>query len=123
MFVNKLELVLEGDRAEIGQLIFLRFMVCCIRSTPRPAAYAPVPERLFEWGDIVESPLAPDTELCSALRSLAGQFLGSVPKGPRYPTVLQWLGRNPSVTPCRILDHQPKQFPAPSPDESVLCHP
>lgn len=110
---------------------------------PRHAAavaYDEVPERLFEWVDIVESLLAPhddvflvihgeygyewtDAELCSALRSLAGRFMGSVPKGPRYPSILEWLGRNPSVTSCRILDDEPKQFPAPPPDELLLCHP
>lgn len=98
------------------------------------------PARLFEWVDILEALLAPhedvfvvahshwrqeltDGELAEALRPLKHRFLGSVPRGPRYPGIRAWLQRNPSVQAYRILDDQPHEFPSPPPAQLLVCHP
>ena len=102
--------------------------------------FGDVPVRLFEWLDVLEALLAPhedvfvvlhshwrhemtDGELAAALRCIGDRFLGSVPKGPRYSGILQWLAKNPSVSSFRILDDQASEFPQPPPAELVLCHP
>lgn len=98
------------------------------------------PARLFEWLDVLEALLAPhddafvvvhsrwrsewtDSELAMPLQRLGSRFLGSVPKGPRYASILQWLERNRSVSSYRILDDEAKEFPHPPPAQLVLCHP
>jgi hypothetical protein len=110
---------------------------------PQRAADVPfgaVPARLFEWVDVLEALLAPhddafvvvhsrwrhewtDAELARCLPTLGSRLLGSVPKGPRYPAICQWLARNPSVRSYRILDDEAKEFPDPPPSQLVLCHP
>jgi len=110
---------------------------------PQGAANVPfgvVPERLFEWVDILEALLAPhedaflvvhshwrheytEGEIAAALHPLRPRLLGCVPKGPRYESIRQWLARNRSVDSFRILDDEPKEFPEPPPAELVLCHP
>jgi hypothetical protein len=110
---------------------------------PRHARYVPfgtVPSRLFEWLDILEALLAPhddvfvvvhsdwrhewtDGELVAALGGLAPRVLGTVPKGPTYPSILQWLRRHPTITSYLLLDDDAKAFPDPPPPELILCHP
>jgi len=102
--------------------------------------FGTVPERVFEWVDVLELLLAPhddvfvvvhtrwrnewtDGELALPLQRLGSRFLGSVPKGPRYASILQWLQRNRSVSSFRILDDDAREFPDPPPAQLVLCHP
>jgi hypothetical protein len=110
---------------------------------PQRAAAVPfgvVPERLFEWVDVLELLLAPhddvflvvhsrwrhewtDGELAQPLRRLGSRFLGSVERGPKYPSILRWLQRNRSVSSYRNVDDDAKAFPDPPPAQLVLCHP
>jgi len=104
------------------------------------AAFGEVPQRLFEWVDVLEALLAPhddvfvvlhshwreeltDGELAQALREVGPRYLGSVPRGPRYDGIRAWLARNPTVDSFRILDDDARAFPDPPPGELLLCHP
>jgi len=57
------------------------------------------------------------------LQRLAPRCLGSVPRGPRYASILQWLNGHRSVSSYRILDDEAKEFPDPPPAQLLLCHP
>ena len=123
----------------------MRVIFCGVDGVLHPwnaaaVAFGEVPQRLFEWTDILGCLLAPhddvfvvvhsrlrhewtDTELRDALKPVANRFLGSVPHGPRYPSILEWLGRHRSVSSYRILDDEAHEFPDPPPAQLLLCHP
>jgi hypothetical protein len=110
---------------------------------PRHAAHVPfgeVPERLFEWVEVLEALLAPHddvfiavhshwreemtaAEVAAPLKPLGSRYLGAVPRGQTYASILRWLGCNPSVSAYRILDDEAKAFPQPPPAQLLLCHP
>lgn len=110
---------------------------------PQRAAHVPfgeVPTRLFEWVDVLEALLAPHddvfvvvhsgwrnemtaAEVAAPLRRLGARYLGVVPCGPKYPSILRWLRCNPSVDDYRILDDEAKEFPQPPLRQLLLCHP
>jgi hypothetical protein len=64
-----------------------------------------------------------EDELREFLPGLAGRFLGAVPAGERYPSIMSWLEANPDVRDYRILDDDASMFPHPHPDQLILCDP
>jgi len=62
-------------------------------------------------------------ELQMLLGELGVRFVGAVPRGQRYESVLWWLQMNPTFTSYRILDDDASEFPDPPPAELILCDP
>ncbi len=60
-------------------------------------------------------------ELRLLLGPLGSRFLAATAPGPRFESIRGWLYANQNCQSYRVLDDDATEFPAPLPDELILC--
>ena len=59
-------------------------------------------------------------ELRDVQGALGTRFVGAIPRGPRYESIVRWLHMNLLFRSYRILDDDPAEFPIPPPSELIV---